>query len=384
MKLIIQLFIYIFSMVIILSPTPILSESYSSIRHFQYYIPGLKKTDNVNVELYDSNYNKVAEEKVQIQGKKMNIRKTEGTIEILSQYDKENDLLLTIGRVSNNNTWQISNAYLVTNKQKSANEKFDGEKILLNRVYTDYVSPYHQLRAINNIDGDEPNGEGYTGGWHAYENSKGSPTSTMESYKLLLDNVQCEQNGTYEAQKVQIETTNLVQGINTKKVNGNGRPILKEKITYTIVDGTIDVEVNLKAMEDITMEDYYFLQASTNNFNNGILPMNDKLYPFEIKNLSQDIYGGSKINSNCSKIVLTDGSNNLSIGIDPNYGIGDFKYNSHDCRWFYRNYGKVYFNPISMQKNDPLRLNKGEILKARGFYSFEKRINILDYVRQGT
>lgn len=375
MKLIIQIFIYLSSIIFVFISVPAFSESKIPTRKFQYYLPGLKKNDNVSIEMYDSNYNKLAEEEVYVEkeNEKMSVRKNDKSIEFLSRYDKNNFLLLTIGRVSNNNTWQISNAYLVPEKNFSDKSNFDGEKKILNSVYTDYVSPYHQLRAVNNIDGDNPNDEGYTGGWHAYYNSKGSPTSSMESFKLFIDDEPNEHNGIYQANKVKIETINLVQGINTKKIDGSGRPILQEKITYTIVDGKIDVEVNLKALEDITVEDYYFLQASTDNYNNGILPVGDNLYPFEIKNLSQDIYGGSKLDSDCAEITISDGLNDLIISIDSNYGIGDYKYNINDCRWFYRNYGKIYFNPISKTKNNPLYLKNNQTLKAKGFYLFKKK-----------
>lgn len=353
-------------------PEVVFSETKNQEKYFSYYMPGLKKDDEVTVELYDANFSKLTDKKINIEGKTMNIKKEKDSTKIISKYDTKYDLLLTIERVSENKTWQISNSYLIANEKNTVSTDFDGEKILLNKVDTDYVSPYHRLRAVSNIDGDDPDSNGFTGGWHTFDSKRNSPTSKMESYQLFLDNKEYKNDGLYEADTVKIITTNLVQGTNTKKVDGTGRAILREKIVYTIVEGNINVEVELSALEDVTLDSYYFLQASTNNYNNGIIPIGDPLYPSEIKNFSQDIFGSSKEQSNCSKLILSDAANYLIMGIDPTYGIGNYEYNKDNSIWFYKQYGKLYFNLIA-KEDLPLYIKKGSVLKARGYYQFERK-----------
>ncbi|MBO0432879.1 hypothetical protein [Enterococcus sp. DIV0660C] len=366
-------FLLISSLFLFLTPEVVFSGTKKDEKFFSYYMPGLKKDDDVVVELYDKNYQKLADKKVNIEGKMMNIKKEKDSVKIISKYDSNYDLLLTFAVVSENKTWQISNSYLIPNKKGTISDDFDNEKILLNKVATDYVSPYHRLRAIDNIDGDDPDSNGFTGGWHTFDDKRNTPTAKMESFRLLLDEKEYNKNGMYQADTVKLITTNIVQGTNTKKLDGTGRGILKEKIIYTIIGGEIKVEVELTPLEDVTIDDYYFLQASTNNYNNGIIPVGDPLFPDEIKNFSYDIFGSSKEKSNCSKLILSDGANYLTMEIDPSYGIGNYEYNKNNSIWFYKQYGKLYFNLIASEKNSPLYVEKGKILRARGFYKFERK-----------
>ncbi|WP_165004314.1 MULTISPECIES: hypothetical protein [unclassified Enterococcus] len=346
-----------------------------SITHpFTYYLPDLKTTDDVSVIIYDKNFQPLDEQRVPVVQEtvntQMDVRKTSNKIEIISSYDHSSDLMLTIKRVSKNNTWQISDAYLIPKTVDSLSNQFDGPKKMLNNVYTDYVSPYHQLRALHNINGDDPYSDGYTGGWHTYSETIDTPTSTCEQAEIFADGKKMEGYGSFSAKEVKLVTTNLVQGTNTKKRDGTGRPILREKITYTVTGGRIGVEVEATALEDLTLKDYYFLQAATNSYNNGILVMGDPLYPEEIKNFTKDIFGSSRKDSTTSQFVLTDGTNQLSVSIDTSFGIGNYQHNQTKSVWFYRNYGKVYFNPIASSENTPFRMEKGEKFSAKGSYQF--------------
>lgn len=313
--------------------------------------------------------------------KKMYIRKSDNLIEIISKYNAKNDLLFTFGIVSKNKTWQISNAYLLPNDNLYPSSEFTRKKTILNSVFTDYVGPYHQLRALENIDGDKPKSADYTGGWHAYNNDsaggdENTPTSTIESLKVFVDNVETTfLNQIIGGDEIKIVTTNLVQGTNTKKADGSGRAILREKVTYLVVGGKIQVEVELTALEPLTMKDYYFLQASnSSSYSKKILPVDDNLYHKELTDLKNDIYGGINGESHCSQLVISDNENQLLIGIDRNFGIGRYQYNQGKSVWFYRKYGKVYFNPIASDSSATITLEEGEKLFARGFYHFSPKI----------
>lgn len=141
--------------------TSIVSQTLDPLNAFKYYLPGLTTSDDVSVEFYDENLQKLDEQKVSIKKEMLEVRKTENQIEAISHYDQLNDLMLTIGKISNNQTWQISNAYLLPLSTENVTDKFASRKEVLNKVYTDYVSPYHDLRAVSAIDGDDPNYDGY-------------------------------------------------------------------------------------------------------------------------------------------------------------------------------------------------------------------------------
>lgn len=255
--------------------------------------------------------------------KKMYVRRLPDTIEIISKYNQRQDLLFTFGIISKNKTWQISNSYLLPNDEIYPSSDFSRNRTLLNKVFTDYVSPYHQLRALQNIDGDKPKSADYTGGWHAYNNDsaggdENTPTSTIESLKIFVDNVEIDLlDQIIGGDEIKIVTTNLVQGTNTKKADGSGRAILREKVTYLVIGGKIQVVVELTALEPLTMKGYYFLQASnSSSYSKALLPVDDNLYLKTITEFTENIYGGGKGESYCSQMILTDNMNQLTIGID--------------------------------------------------------------------
>lgn len=360
----------VFSQTLPEEKTSATSQDLDLLNAFKYYLPGLTTSDNVSIVFYDENLQKLDEQNIPIEKETMDVKKTANQIEAISRYDQLNDLMLTIGKVSKNQTWQISNAYLLPLSTENVTDKFASRKEVLNKVYTDYVSPYHDLRAVSAIDGDDPNYDGYTGGWHTYDELVDTPTAASESLEVYADGKKIVGDSTFSTKELKIVTTNLVQAVNTKKRNGTGRPVLREKVIYTIIAGKIGVEVDATALEDVTLKDYAFLQAATNDYNNSILALGDPLYPYEIRNFTKDIWGSSRKHSKTNELILSDGSNQLSLTIDPTVGIGNYQYNPTDSVWFYRSYGKMYFNPIATEDLAPLRLVKGQGFIAKGSYQF--------------
>lgn len=360
----------VFSQTLPEEKTSATSQDLDLLNAFKYYLPGLTTSDNVSIVFYDENLQKLDEQNIPIEKETMDVKKTANQIEAISRYDQLNDLMLTIGKVSKNQTWQISNAYLLPLSTENVTDKFASRKEVLNKVYTDYVSPYHDLRAVSAIDGDDPNYDGYTGGWHTYDELVDTPTAASESLEVYADGKKIVGDSTFSTKELKIVTTNLVQAVNTKKRNGTGRPVLREKVIYTIIAGKIGVEVDATALEDVTLKDYAFLQAATNDYNNSILAPGDPLYPYEIRNFTKDIWGSSRKHSKTNELILSDGSNQLSLTIDPTVGIGNYQYNPTDSVWFYRSYGKMYFNPIATEDLVPLRLVKGQGFIAKGSYQF--------------
>ncbi|MDT7016994.1 hypothetical protein [Latilactobacillus curvatus] len=297
-------------------------------------------------------------------------RKLDDRLEILSKYDTTKDLKLTFGRISTNNTWQFSGAWLLNNTGKSVNSDFDRATEDYINAVTDYVSPIYNLRAINNINGDQPDSKHYTGGWHGYDNANsGTATARTISCKVFVDGFELG-NEIVNGYETKLIVTNLVQGTNTKKVDGSGREILQEKITYTIVCGNINVEAEYTALEDLTISGYSFLQFQmVYRFHSKFIAYDDDDHRKWIDNLSSDIYGGDKTISSTNCMQFTGESDKCTMFYDPNFGLGKMQYNN-SYRWCYRNYEKGYFNLIN-PSDSPITFRSGDVFACRGGYKFE-------------
>lgn len=297
-------------------------------------------------------------------------RKSDDRLEILSKYDSTQDLKLTFGRISANNTWQFSGAWLLGNTGKSVNSDFDRQTKDYINAYTDYVGPIFNLRAINNINGDKPNSADFTGGWHGYDNANsGTATARTISCKAFVDGFELG-NEVVNGYETKLIVTNLIQGTNTKKVDGSGREILQEKITYTIVCGNINIEAEYTPLEDLTVGGYYFLQFQlVSGFNSKFIAYDDDDHRKWIDDLSSNIYGGDKTVSSTNCMQFTGEYKKCTMFYDPNFGLGKMKYNN-SYRWFYRDYGKAYFNLIN-EDDGPITFKAGEIFACRGGYKLE-------------
>ncbi|WP_445449212.1 hypothetical protein [Enterococcus lactis] len=92
-------------------------------------------------------------------------------------------------------------------------------------ITTDYVAPFHGLKATSNGDGDcqaVDVAQHYVGGWHGYLNdssasAENTPTAQTIGLQVLADNHPLEEDHVYPANEVKLIVLNEVQGINTKK-----------------------------------------------------------------------------------------------------------------------------------------------------------------------
>lgn len=297
-------------------------------------------------------------------------RKFDDRLEILSKYNTTQDLELVFGRVSVNKTWQLSGASLLDNAGKSVNSDFDRTKENYINVYTDYVSPINTLRAINNVNGDQPDSKHYTGGWHGYDNANsGTATARNIACKVFVDGFELG-NEIVNGYETKLIVTNLIQGTNTKKADGSGREILQEKITYTIVCGNINIEAEYTALEDLTISGYSFLQFQlVDRFRSKFIAYDDDDHRTWINNLDSNIDGGDKTVSSTNCMQFIGENDKCTMFYDPNFGIGRTQYNN-SFKWHYRNYKKAYFDLIN-SVDSPITFKNGEVFVCRGGYKFE-------------
>lgn len=297
-------------------------------------------------------------------------RKFDDRLEILSKYNSTQDLELVFGRVSVNNTWQFLGALLLDNTGKSVNSDFNRKNESYINAYTDYVSPIYNLRAINNINGDQPDSWHYTGGWHGYDNANsGTATARTISCKAFVDGFELG-NEIVSGYETKLIITNLIQGTNTKKADGSGREILQEKITYTIVCGNVNIEAEYTALEDLTISGYSFLQFQlVDRFKSKFIAYDDDDHRKWIDDFSSDINGGDKTVSNTNCMQFIGEKDKCTMFYDPNFGIGRMQYNN-SFKWHYRNYEKAYFDLINAV-DSPITFKSGEVFACRGGYKFE-------------
>ncbi|EOS7870850.1 hypothetical protein D7L76_RS07160 [Enterococcus hirae] len=163
-------------------------------------------------------------------------------------------------------------------------------------------------------------------------------------------------------------------GLNTKKSDGSGREILKETVYYEFTQDCINVTVEAEALEDITIEEYYFLQFQrTVLFREPFLVVGDPINSKRISEYDINIYGSNTPESQVTQMIFNGNDDVAELNYDPTYGIGKLYYNVGSPSWHYRSYGKAYFDLIS-RKKVPLRLEKGEILHCRGGYKFYRKV----------
>lgn len=168
------------------------------------------------------------------------------------------DLVVTLNKHGGNNLFDFAN--LSTMARKGVIGQNATTTVL--SISTDWHAPFI-VAAVNNIDGDDVDSHFFTGGNHQYNNtgSGSTPTARTTSLSFFADGRQIT-SGTGYANTFEIRWTNLVQGYNTKKVDGTGREILQENHKLIFNNGKIDAFVELIPLEDLVIETWYGYQYS--------------------------------------------------------------------------------------------------------------------------
>ena len=164
------------------------------------------------------------------------------TASFKSKSSKGEDILITLSKVSANQTVQID-------KYQVGNEAFTS--------YTDWVGPYN-MRTIAATTQTEK-AWGFTGGWHGSNgDGTGDPTAQTQKIEVSLD-------GKPDSEGTGLEATvivyNKVEAANTK-FDESKRFVLDEKVTYTFKDSRLYVKVETTALEDVRISIYYGMQIA--------------------------------------------------------------------------------------------------------------------------
>ena len=210
-----------------------------------------------------------------------------------------------------------------------------GDLVILHSSSSDWFGPW-KIKAKNNIDGDDPTGDSFTGGSHRYNNTTSgtTPTARLGSVNFYIDGSKVT-TGSGSASFVKIVWTNYVQAMNTKKENGTGREVLKETITLTF-DGVVWRAFNeIVPLEDLTLVLYYGYQFT------GVGAIFTHWRFVNATNRGMDALESGNKNT---LAVLANGTMNIEMTLDEtvDFGKRDFC-TSGTTRGAFQSGSKMYF-----------------------------------------
>lgn len=281
----------------------------------------------------------------------------DGKFYVKSRYNKEEAVVLVIGRGGGNGLPDIRRVYTVKNCDELNADLTLCRSILEHE--TDLIGP-SITRSVENGDGDHPDSRFFTGGNHQTNNkgAGGSTTARCVSFECTSEGVTVEDVSYSDS--VDFRWTNLICGYNTSRIDG-GREILREDVHMNVSGGKATVEIRQTALEDIIRETYYGFQMVTPDYS-SITYVDGKdpgPHPPRVSTTCEDRI--------CRKIRLErDTVDTIEIGVEPD-GLGSFEHNRESFSAFNMHYAKCYFNLI--QNNEYLQ-KRGESVFAKGYFHF--------------
>ena len=273
---------------------------------------------------------------------------------ISTPYDETSNIEYTFGQLGINEIYHLKNI------------KTDYFNHL---VTSDYISPY-RVSAVNDPIADNP--IFVTGGNHGSDGGGGGfATGDPVSIDVYVENMRVTDGVHHTNDPIVVKVTNEVCGYNTvNRTTGEKRNILKENIVYTFHPNNVAVDIEIKALEDVEFYGHrgISIQKVTHN-QNAYVSGDDN--GRQIGDQSFEFYSSNE-GSNSERLVLesTNGSI-IALYIDPNKGIGDFRHNNNDPRWF-TSTGKAYSNLID--QGTYLLVESGDSLDVSGGYYFGRSI----------
>ncbi len=275
---------------------------------------------------------------------KLHILIRDGDLYATSKYG-EDDITVRFGKRGGNNLPDFITFYTSQNSEFAP--MFDEDALVsFNRPDTDWHAPF-VVQAVNNIDGDLPDGyeSHFTGGNHGYNNTGTGSTATArcETLKYFVNEKEVKEYNDY-ADNVCIFWRNYVQGNNTKKADGTGREILIEEHTMTFDGVEWKTEVELIPIEDIIIKSWYGLQLcglSSSRYS--------KIRYINATNrLEYDVTASSiSGNNNANGMIASGDEHCVRCEVDPNFDLGKREFYTGSQGAFALSYGKAYFFIIS-------------------------------------
>lgn len=280
-------------------------------------------------------------------------------LRVITKYTNDTDLCVTFGKHGGNNLPDFMSLATIKNSNVYPTDNYSQITEFLN-IGTDWHAPF-LIKALNNIDGDQPTVTHFTGGNHNYSNTGASgytPTAVCDLLKYYVDGVETSDFEGY-CNNIEVVWVNRVQASNTKKSDGTGRNVLQEKHTLIFNGYEWESSVELIPLEDINIVTYYGFQAQTGNIYPNIRFIgaeNRGLYNTSTNNSS----GDNKVNG----VQIYGEEHKLEIYLDVTHDIGDRRYYTGTSGAFNTS-AKIYFSLINN-----LTANENNLYCASAKYKF--------------
>lgn len=316
------------------------------------------KGENIPAE-YSSYYNNTIADMVATKiSKPLWYKRTGTTIEVGYSYGGGKDAIVTLKQYGGNNLMDI---YQVETIAKGT----DWETAERTSVYgnsSDGFSPY-VVAAVNDIDGDNPNSQRFSGGAHQYNNQGSGSTATARtvSVSVYADGVTVSDGDKGYAAHLHVEWENRVQAYNTEKSDGTGREVLKVIHTADFDGVDIKVGTNIYPLEDVKMFVFYGFQSMLSSNYPKVRYLNST-------NRLVNTIESSSSSSNSGDLVGysyhaedAEASRMLEVSIDPLFDLGRRDYATGQPAMFVssnKGYFSIVRNETSMAK-DTLYALKG-------------------------
>ncbi len=271
-----------------------------------------------------------------------------------ARYNKLEDIVFLMKKRGNNNLFDFDKIYCTEYSSTLSTDLTEKRLILSNN--TDFFSP-HQVRAINNIDGDEETNYFLTGGNHDHN---GVDTALCTSVQVFVDGKEVDSYEGY-TDKIDVKWVNMITGHNTFKSDGTGRYILQETINATIIGNKINVLIEHLPLEDIYHSIYYGLQSVNTPYT--------YLKYIEGSNSSEiDVREESNSgNLACHCIVAYNPTTGDALETKiTDEGYGTFSLTGVDYSAFAKN-NKTYW---ALLKDKTVKQNKNDLYTLEGSYTF--------------
>lgn len=283
-------------------------------------------------------------------------------INVVSKYSESKDIRVRMRKKGPNNIFDFAYFYLIENT--AINTSNDLSVIApFNTNSSDWFAPY-RVAAVNNIDGDNPSSEYFTGGNHGYNNTGStdgnSATGRTTEIRFFIDGREVSEYSGY-ANYVKIQWINRIQAYNTSKSDGSGREVIEERYSM-IFDGVKWLIKNeIEALEDLTWKAYYGLQCQRNAWKHKLR--------YESSTNRKWLDGTLETNSgdkNCTSIIMKNiDEDYVEMGINPDVdlGKGELRESSYNA---FTSTTKSYFGLVSGDNE----IGAGDVFSFEGYYKF--------------
>lgn len=291
-------------------------------------------------------------------------------IKVKEKIDDTSNIIYEFGTLSPNDFFEIKN--IRTQSNVSNIEDYSGNELL--RSSTDWVSPYGMIADTNTVTDSR-----FTvGGGHGTSGGAGFPTGSYIGISNLKVDGKSVTNGNHIGKELTFTIEHYISASNVINLEtGEKRNTAKENRKYKINKSGIHVEVELEALEPITMTHYAGLQTIQRDsfdyfYYRGDKP--EKLYTVTgLSNWELPTLEDAKL---LDRVVMYNPNIVMIMKTDRDYGIGTGEYIPESTENIQQrpmhatpNVGKIYMHNLGRSSNS-YKMATGDSIAYRGQWSF--------------